>query len=72
MGCRWIIHLVLFSERKCNPWCSRGLHLDVTVTGNEVTHRGIVVINEVEVDPQLPHALESIFKSETETNNTLK
>jgi len=48
------------------------LHLDVTVTGNEVTHRGIVVINEVEVDPQLPHALESIFKSETETNNTLK
>lgn len=31
-----------------------------------------MVINEVEVDPQLPHALESIFKSETETNKTFK
>ncbi len=50
--------------------------LEVIVTRkcqqSEVTHSWIVVINEVDIDPQLPHALKSIFKSETETNDTAK
>lgn len=35
-----VIHLVLFSERKCNLWCRR-MHLDVTVKGNEIRVRSL-------------------------------
>ena len=34
------------------------------------THLGVVVVHEVEVDPQLPHALERITELEAERRNT--
>ena len=34
------------------------------------THLGVVVVHEVEVDPQLPHTLERIAELEAERGNT--